>query len=226
MLLLVVRTASWPSDICPQIRTLLDLLNFWIFIELCSYGQINAGGSINNALEISRHFNEDRILVCNNDQCLKIYSLPSLSEAAIITYPTPINASAISPDGSKMVTVGDTSDIFFHGLNSPASTIPEYKLVSTLKATNDASFSISWNPSSSVFAVGSQDGFVSVFDVRKLGQKLALLKSFQNHRDRQAVRKVTFSPSGSIDLLAFSEVYFLLLFQRSSFILFFALFSI
>ena len=173
------------------------------------------GGSINNAIEISRHFNEDRILVCNNDESLKIFTLPTLNLVASLTFPAAVNASAVSPDGSKLVVVGDTNDVFLHGLNSsPGSSMPEYSLIKTLKSCNDSSFSVSWHPSSSIFAIGCQDGFVCLYDIRQLSKKLATLEAHQSNREKKAVRKVMFSPSGSIDLLLFAEVNFFLQARR------------
>lgn len=111
--------------------------------------------------------------------------------------------------------------------------------------TNDAGFSCSWNYSSEKLAVSSQDGFVSVWDMRyihttaqssnpsggssfagsSLGlpprsltttassalhlqrdpTKLACIPSTQNPQVKGACRTVKFSPSPSIDLLAFTE---------------------
>lgn len=78
-------------------------------------------------------------------------------------------------------------------------------------ASNDAGFSCAWNQSSEKFAVASQDGFVSVWDIRST-EKLAKIPSSQvksankNPQVKGACRCVKFSPSGSMDLLAFSEV--------------------
>ncbi len=79
-----------------------------------------------------------------------------------------------------------------------------------LIGSNDAGFSCAWNQSSEKFAVASQDGFVSVWDIRNTGSKIAKLGSKQNPQVKGACRSVKFSPTGSIDLLLYSEVYFLL----------------
>ncbi|KAJ2116495.1 hypothetical protein GGF48_004821, partial [Coemansia sp. RSA 921] len=73
-----------------------------------------------------------------------------------------------------------------------------------MTASNDASFSCDWSQSSELFAVGSQDGYVTVWDVRSQ-QKMVQLETYQHGRSRGACRNVKFSPSGSVDLLAFSE---------------------
>ena len=86
-------------------------------------------------------------------------------------------------------------------------------------ASTDASFSTSFSPNPSIFAVASQDGVVSVFDHRKLSNsttssttntntntplsKLATLRSSRMYPNG-ALRKVSFSDS-PLDLLLFTE---------------------
>ena len=92
--------------------------------------QISVGGSINNALCISRHAptNTTRLLICNNDETIKIYELPTLQRIASITLPTAVNYCAISPDGRRMVAVGDSNQVFLFDV-SPSGT---YTKVDTL----------------------------------------------------------------------------------------------
>lgn len=171
--------------------------------------QMTVGGSINNALCISKHFDQTRLLICNNDETIKIYSLPDLARLATLTFPTAVNYASVSPDGKKMVVVGDTSQVYLYNI----STSGNYEKVSTLtgealpltKASSDAGFSCSWNQSSEKFAVASQDGYVSVWDIRST-EKIAKISASQNPQVKGACRCVKFSPSGSMDLLAFSEV--------------------
>ena len=54
-------------------------------------GSTAVGGSINNAICISQHLNDTRILISNNDETIKIYSLPSLTRVTDITLPTAVN---------------------------------------------------------------------------------------------------------------------------------------
>jgi hypothetical protein len=54
------------------------------------------GGSINNALCISNHMNETRILVSNNDESIKVFSLPSLTRVTDIPLPTAANYGTCS----------------------------------------------------------------------------------------------------------------------------------
>ena len=84
--------------------------------------------------------------------------------------------------------------------------------------SKDAGFSCSWNHTSDKLAVASQDGIVSVWDIRNVqtssgstgtslsnSPKLASIQSTQHPQVKGAVRSVKFSPSPSIDLLAFTE---------------------
>ena len=57
--------------------------------------QLTVGGSINNALCICKHGNETRILICNNDETIKIYSLPDLQRITSITFPTAVNYASV-----------------------------------------------------------------------------------------------------------------------------------
>ena len=130
---------------------------------------MTVGGSINNALCISKFGNEARILICNNDETIKIYSLPELQRITSISFPTAVNYAAVSPDGSKMVVVGDSSQVFMYAITSSGA----YEKISSMTgilrltlASSDAGFSCAWNQSSEKFAVASQDGYVSVWDIR------------------------------------------------------------
>nr|KAJ3422346.1 hypothetical protein HK105_000117 [Polyrhizophydium stewartii] len=163
------------------------------------------GGSINNAMSISKHAGSTRLLICNNDQTIKVYSLPDLHLVTTIPLPTAVNYASVSPDGRKLLAVGDTSEVFLFNISASGS----YERIGTMTATSDAGFSCSWNQSSERFAVASQDGYVSVWDIRSTN-KLAQLASKQvchdvNPQVKGACRCVKFSPSGSIDLLVFSE---------------------
>lgn len=61
--------------------------------------QTTVGGSINNALCISKHprtsdtlhAGDTRLLVCNNDETIKVYSIPSLQRVTTLGLPTAVN---------------------------------------------------------------------------------------------------------------------------------------
>jgi WD40 repeat protein len=164
--------------------------------------QTTVGGSINNALSISKLVGGEstRIYICNNDETIKVYSLPDLQRITNINLPTAVNYASVSPDGTKLVAVGDSPQVFIYEIGSSGS----YQRIATLNGSNEASFSCAWNQSSDKFAVASQDGFVSIWDVRS-SEKLVRLGAKQNPQVKGACRSVKFTSSGSIDLLMYSE---------------------
>jgi len=164
------------------------------------YAQTVVGGSINNALCISNHPYGTRLYICNNDETIKIYTLPGLQRVEFISLPTAVNYASVSPDGRKMVAVGDSNQVFLYDISNSGT----YKRISTLKASNDAGFSCTWNQNSENFAVASQDGVISVWDVRS-SEKLAKITSTQYSQVKGACRCAKYSPSGVVDLLMFSE---------------------
>ncbi|RKP12406.1 WD40-repeat-containing domain protein [Piptocephalis cylindrospora] len=162
--------------------------------------QISTGTKINNALHISHHAGEDRILVCNNDSTIKALSLPSLQEAGSLSLPVAVNHCSVSPDGRMLVTVGDSNMVYLYDIRAS-----HYSRVATMKGSEDAGFSTAWNAQSQQFAVASQDGIVNVWDVRSTS-KLAVLGSSQyGQRNPGACRNVKFSSALGTDLLVFSE---------------------
>lgn len=164
------------------------------------FAQTTVGGSINNSLCISNIHGQTRLLICNNDETIKVYSLPGLQRIASITLPTAVNYASVSPDGRKLAAVGDTNLVYLFDISASGT----YHKVASLTATNDSGFSCAWNQSSDKLAVASQDGFVSVWDMRS-SEKLAKLESKQSSQAKGACRCVKFSPSGSVDLLLYSE---------------------
>ncbi|KAJ2165775.1 hypothetical protein IW139_002410 [Coemansia sp. RSA 353] len=188
---------------------------------------VRSGGSINNFVALDRApsmmprrrfrdsaaFTEDgvtslnitsghdtpRLLVCNNDHSVRLLTLPGLDIITELKFPTAINYAAVSPDGTKMCVVGDTNQVYLFSKRGDS-----FEEIAVMTASNDASFSCDWSQSSELFAVGSQDGYVTVWDVRSQ-QKMVQLETYQHGRSRGACRNVKFSPSGSVDLLAFSE---------------------
>ncbi|KAJ2700056.1 hypothetical protein FB645_005123 [Coemansia sp. IMI 203386] len=150
-------------------------------------------------LNITGEQNVPRLLVCNNDHTVRLLALPTLDLLTELRFPTAINYASVSPDGAKMCVVGDSNQVFLFNKNGDS-----FEKMVTMTASNDASFSCDWSQSSEQFAVGSQDGYVTVWDIRSHRQMIQL-ETFQHGRSRGACRNVKFSPSGSVDLLAFSE---------------------
>ena len=162
--------------------------------------QTSIGGSINNSICIAKNSSgEKRMFVCNNDESIKIFSVPELQRVAFLQLPTAVNHCSVSPDGKKLAAVGDSNQIHLYDINNDS-----FAKLQTLTTSMDSGFSVCWNQSSDKFAVASQDGFISVWDVRS-SEKLARIASQQNGQVKGACRTVKFTMSGSIDLLMFSE---------------------
>ncbi|KAK4052356.1 hypothetical protein OIV83_002158 [Microbotryomycetes sp. JL201] len=132
---------------------------------------------------------------------------------ATITFNTAINHCSVSPDGRRLVAVGDTNEIHLYDCRLNG----DYAHVHSFQVAEDASFSTDWSQTGDKFAVASQDGSVNVFDVRalppvdsgyhsKAPRTLAALRSTQRG-PAGAVRKVKFSPGNRVEseLLAFTE---------------------
>jgi WD40 repeat protein len=107
-----------------------------------------------------------------------------------------------------MVCVGDSSDVFLFDISSTGS----FHHQATFTASEDSSFSTSFSCTSSMFAVASQDGFVSVWDRRFArtatasfsSGKLKTMKTTRAGSPYGAARLVRFS-QGPLDLLMFTE---------------------
>jgi len=162
--------------------------------------RICTGGTINNGLEIFSHFGDTRVLVCNNDETIKEYSIYNMKRHSVLVHKAPVNSCSVSPDGKILATVGDTNEISLFSIDQE-----KYRLIKTMKGTNDASFKVSWSPSSVYLAVSTQDGYVCVYDIRNTEEKLAKIPSTQTPLVKGACRNVKFSPNIALDLLAFTE---------------------
>ncbi|GAA5890855.1 hypothetical protein JCM5296_003443 [Sporobolomyces johnsonii] len=137
---------------------------------------------------------------------------------------TAVNHCSVSPDGKRMVAVGDTNEVFLYDVKHGGG----YERMHVMEASEDASFSTDWSQDGMTFAVASQDGFVNVYDIRRLSstdpspagscspfsrssRAPKTVATFQTTQrgPAGAARKVKFSPGGrkSIDsgLMAFTE---------------------
>uniref|UniRef100_V5EXS8 Uncharacterized protein n=1 Tax=Kalmanozyma brasiliensis (strain GHG001) TaxID=1365824 RepID=V5EXS8_KALBG len=156
-----------------------------------------------------------KVMVSNNDQSIKLYKLrppksspgalgriesglPGLSRNTTLQFPTAINHSSLSPDQRTLIAVGDTPEVFIHSVSRTG----EHSKLATYSASSDACFSTTWSSDGTKFAVASQDGVVSVWDVRS-SRRLASVSASQGGAGSGAVRVAKFSPCGRF--LAFTE---------------------
>ena len=170
-------------------------------------------------------------VLTNNDKTVRIYSLTHLVETTLLPLPVSINHATISPDGRILVAVGDSPRAYFFERtksrkgakfksNDDVSNLPsdwqplkEAKLHSPRKATNCCYFSTTWSPSGSLCAIGSECGYVSIFETALLEEveygEDAVVRILASSRPRAeagpgAVRTMLFAPE-AWDLLIWSE---------------------
>jgi len=195
------------------------------------------GTDIVNSISIHKlpadgHDQDDIVAVLtNNDKTVRVYSLTQNLELAVLDLPFAMNHATISPDGQMLVAVGDAPIGYFFQrtkLQKPGSktletwilsTPPEWELlkhVTLYRPTNshaDGYFTTAWSPSGRLCAVGSECGYITVFDVELLqtveyGEDAILQLISSTRPDTRtgpgAVRTMHFSPA-PWDFLIWSE---------------------
>ncbi|KAI9321635.1 WD40-repeat-containing domain protein [Dichotomocladium elegans] len=157
--------------------------------------------TINNGLCFSKVQDEIRLIVSNNDSTVRIYSIPHLRLLHTLDFNVAVNHTSVSPDGQKMVVVGDDKKVHLFAITSGGN----YERVSTMTAAKDANFSVSWTSNSERFAVASQDGSVHVWDLRHRDPLCRLAGVGNASITKGAIRCVKFTKSRAVDLLAYTE---------------------
>ncbi|KAJ9669750.1 hypothetical protein H2201_000135 [Coniosporium apollinis] len=197
------------------------------------------GDEIVNSISIHRLEEEGEgenivAVLTNNDKTVRIYSLTHGLETTVLDLPFCINHATISPDGQLLIAVGDYHQAYFfqrvdrrqtrnsakgQAPGSP-STAPEWANISVVQLYVPSSgtlttgyFTTAWSPSGALVAVGSECGYITVFDAELLvssewGED-AIVQIIRSSRpDTQngpgAIRTMLFSPQ-PWDLLIWSE---------------------
>ncbi|PVI06295.1 hypothetical protein DM02DRAFT_514935 [Periconia macrospinosa] len=170
-------------------------------------------------------------VLTNNDKSVRIYSLTANEQIAELWLPFPMNHATISPDGQLLVAVGDHHiGYFFKRTKSRASgprktteekeTSPEWTLIQEVclyvpsESALEGYFTTAWSPSGRLCAVGSECGYITVFDVDLVTQceygEDAIIRVLSSTRPDAniagpgAVRTMQFSPA-PWDFLIWSE---------------------
>lgn len=203
------------------------------------------GGSIVNSISIHKIQDQDAHLydvvavLTNNDSTVRIYSLSHGREVSVLDLPDAMNHATISPDGKTLAAVGDVNTVFFftRSLRKDPPQIPKphnrldmsaadweltgrYTLYIPSPHTQRGYFTTAWSPSGHLLAVGSEAGYITVFDMHDFIQaveeaggdietiRLATIPSsrpnIQAHTCPGAVRSMLFSPD-PWDLLIWAE---------------------
>lgn len=196
------------------------------------------GEDIVNSISIHKLPDEDGVegdvvaVLTNNDKTVRLYSLTQNLEVTVIDLPFAMNHATISPDGKMMVAVGDAPIGFFFertktqksnssktlegGLQSGRPEWQSFEEVSLYRpdsAHADGYFTTAWSPSGRLCALGSECGYISVFDIDLLkiveyGEN-AIVRLISSTRPDTvtgagAVRTMYFSPA-PWDFLVWSE---------------------
>lgn len=172
-------------------------------------------------------------VLTNNDKSVRVYSLVDNIELCCIDLPISMNHATISPDGKFLVAVGDQQTCFFFERQTPGqrpsswkqpsdriNSVPsQWKLFDEVSLYVPSSqcaegyFTTAWSPSGRMCAVGSECGYITVFDVDLLtGSEYgedAILGVISSTRPNistgaGAVRTMQFSPA-PWDFLIWSE---------------------
>ncbi|TBU00050.1 hypothetical protein CWI39_1805p0010 [Hamiltosporidium magnivora] len=159
----------------------------------------NLQGSINNAVQIYNHNGELRLMVCNNDHTIKVINLSNNENICNISHPFPVNNCQISNDGKLLASVGDTNDVYLYAIEDN-----NYRLIHNFKLINDGGFKVTWNTTSNLFSVATQDGYICVYDVRNL-EKIHVIPTKQTPGLKGACRTVMFNRKRSLDILFYTE---------------------
>ncbi|KAK3672083.1 hypothetical protein LTR78_008053 [Recurvomyces mirabilis] len=149
------------------------------------------GEEIVNSISIHRiqdeeaHLDDIVAVLTNNDKTVRVYSLPQGVETTVLDLPFAMNHATISPDGQTLVAVGDFNQAYFfqRELSVPPPQIPkphnrltssscEWTLMSVVglhaAETTSGYFTTAWSPNGHLVAVGSEGGYVTVFDMEML----------------------------------------------------------
>ena len=198
------------------------------------------GEEIVNSISIHRiqdeeaHLDDIVAVLTNNDKTVRIYSLPANLETTVLDLKYAMNHATISPDGQTLVAVGDINLAYFFQReiqqtppqihkphNRLTSASIEWTLTSVVKlhvsepAQSFCYFTTAWSPSGQLVAVGSEGGYITVFDIDRLSSPdledddgiVAIVPSsrpdFMNPHPG-AIRSMLFSPE-PWDLLIWAE---------------------
>ncbi|KXN86090.1 hypothetical protein AN958_10566 [Leucoagaricus sp. SymC.cos] len=149
-------------------------------------------GSINNSVfltslsltQSNQSAVEPRVGISNNDCTVRLYEVPIRTQSqkrviraiGTLRFDVPINHSSISPDGRTLLSVGDSSKIYFHHMRGgdPVTFEHIHNLILPPPDSSPmlnpsslaASFSTAFSADGMKFAVASQEGVLAVWDIR------------------------------------------------------------
>ena len=145
----------------------------------------NDDNGITNAIEFFGTRSGSEVLVSsNNDMMTRFYDLETMQCLARHKYPWAVNYATASQCGHHMVVVGDSKEAWLVDVASG-------RRMAKMEGHLDFSFAAAWHPNGCMFATGNQDTTTRLWDVRHLGQSLAVLRGRMG-----AIRSLRFSADG------------------------------
>ncbi|KAF2864358.1 hypothetical protein K470DRAFT_254019 [Piedraia hortae CBS 480.64] len=189
--------------------------------------------SIHHLKDESTGLDDIVAVLTNNDKTVRMYSLIHNMETNKIDFPDAMNHATISPDGCMLVAVGDVEQAYFYRRKIKSSLLSRVRPrghVSSFyiswalsrvvdlypeKGAGCGCFTTAWSPSGGLVAVGSEGGYISMFDAEAINDancedddsRAALMPSSRpvlatSHAG--AVRAMMFAPD-PYDLLIWAE---------------------
>ena len=157
------------------------------------------------------HLDDIVAVLTNNDQTVRMYSLPLNVETQVLDLDFPMNHCTVSPDGRTLVAVGDHPKAHFfhreiqdtppqifkpHNRLTSASIewVPIGKVDLHVTRQEDAPtgyFTTAWSPNGRLVALGSEGGYITVLDVHRLAESGVV--------DQDAI--IAVSPSSRADVM-------------------------
>ncbi|KAH7320510.1 WD40-repeat-containing domain protein, partial [Rhizoctonia solani] len=117
-----------------------------------------------------------RIIVSNNDEYIRLFDVDTRESASSkewgmmeligsVKLGTPANHVSVSPDGRTMLAVGDDTRLQIFNVNARSSLV-DFERVGSYTSGTEPNFTSAWSANGLQFAAASQDGTVTVWDVR------------------------------------------------------------
>ncbi|TIB65991.1 hypothetical protein E3P78_00207 [Wallemia ichthyophaga] len=166
--------------------------------------RLRANAAINNHIAFAPESTssvEPRLLVCNNDNLVRIFRVgirteqPELDLVTTLKFNTAVNQASISPNARICVAVGDTNEVHLFDCGNSGT----FRRVKTLTSATDGGFSTAWSADGLKFAVSSQDGLCTVWDIRSIkftsnAASKELMVFTESTNSIHVVDAMTFSP--------------------------------
>ncbi|KAF8748579.1 WD40 repeats protein [Rhizoctonia solani] len=170
---------SLPTKSLTKKRSMSPWNGAWTVARPPGHGASNPGDEqIDGGIygQGKREPDRTRIVVSNNDEFVRVFDVDTRESASSkewgsmeivgsVRLGTPANHVSVSPDGRTMLAVGDDTRLQIFNVNSRSSLV-DFERVGSYTSGTEPNFTSAWSASGLQFAAASQDGTVTVWDVR------------------------------------------------------------